>query len=70
MHYLKLEQQRDVFGTLLASLISFSYMTHRKLKKVLTCNVLDPELASEIVLDALFSRTEAKYGQHSLVAED
>lgn len=70
MHYPKLEDRRDILGTRLARLIRFPYMTCRKLKKVLTCNDFDRELASNVVLDALFFKAEAPYRQRSLVAEE
>ncbi|KAL3498948.1 hypothetical protein ACH5RR_041680 [Cinchona calisaya] len=70
MHYPKLEERRDILGTRLARLIRFPYMTCRKLKKVMTCNDFDPELASKVVLDALFFKAEAPYRQRSLVAEE
>ncbi|KAK4374446.1 hypothetical protein RND71_005123 [Anisodus tanguticus] len=41
-----------------------------KLKKFLTCNDFDPELASKVVLDALFFKAEAPYRQRSLAAEE
>ncbi|XP_071919490.1 BTB/POZ domain-containing protein POB1-like isoform X2 [Coffea arabica] len=70
IHYPKLEERRDILGARLARLIRFPYMTCRKLKKVLTCNDFDRELASNVVLDALFFKAEAPYRQRSLVAEE
>ncbi|KAK1284890.1 BTB/POZ domain-containing protein POB1 [Acorus calamus] len=70
LHYPKLEERREVLGTRLARLIRFPYMTSRKLRKVLSCNDFDHELASKLVLDALFFKSEIPHRQRSLVAED
>ncbi|KAK4761534.1 hypothetical protein SAY87_029418 [Trapa incisa] len=70
MHYPKLEERRSVLGSQLGRLVRFPFMTCRKLKKVLTCNDLDHELASKVVLDALFFKAEAPYRQRSLAAEE
>ncbi|KAI9071258.1 hypothetical protein K1719_046779 [Acacia pycnantha] len=60
-HYPKLEDRQEVLGAWLAHLIRFTYMTCRKLKKVLTCNDFDYEVASKLVLEALFYKAEAPY---------
>ncbi|KAI5655381.1 hypothetical protein M9H77_32568 [Catharanthus roseus] len=70
MHHPKIEERREILATRLARLIRFPYMTCRKLKKILTCNDFDPELASKLVLDALFFKAEAPYRQRSLVAAE
>ncbi|XWS38275.1 hypothetical protein CRYUN_Cryun19dG0117500 [Craigia yunnanensis] len=69
-HYPKLEERREVLATRLGRLIRFTYMTSRKLKKVLTCNDFDPELASKVVLEALFFKAETPYRQRALAAEE
>ncbi|EOY24916.1 POZ/BTB containin G-protein 1 isoform 4 [Theobroma cacao] len=69
-HYPKLEERRDVLATRLGRLIRFPYMTCRKLKKVLTCNDFDPELASKVVLEALFFKAETPYRQRAHAAEE
>ncbi|XVF10478.1 hypothetical protein REPUB_Repub07fG0186500 [Reevesia pubescens] len=69
-HYPKLEERREVLATRLARLIRFPYMTCRKLKKALTCNDFDPELASKIVLEALFFKAETPYRQRALSSEE
>uniref|UniRef100_A0A5B6ZJS9 BACK domain-containing protein n=2 Tax=Davidia involucrata TaxID=16924 RepID=A0A5B6ZJS9_DAVIN len=69
-HYLNLEERREVLGTRLGRLIRFPYMTCRKLKKVLTCNDFDPEVASKVVLEALFFKADAPYRQRSVAAEE
>ncbi|KAL6986355.1 Boi protein [Sarracenia purpurea var. burkii] len=69
-HYPKPEERREVLGTRLVRLIRFPFMTCRKLRKVLTCSDFDPELASKVVLDALFFKAEAPYRQRSLVAAE
>ncbi|CBI34431.3 unnamed protein product, partial [Vitis vinifera] len=63
IHYPKLEDRREILGSRLGRLIRFPYMTCRKLKKVLTCNDFDTELASKVVLEALFFKAEAPYRQ-------
>ncbi|KAL7189016.1 hypothetical protein ACSBR1_038811 [Camellia fascicularis] len=68
-HYPKLEERQEVLGTHIGRLIRFPYMTCQKLRKVLTCNDFDPELASKVVFEALFFKAEAPYWQHSLAAE-
>ncbi|XVF13029.1 hypothetical protein REPUB_Repub08aG0172200 [Reevesia pubescens] len=69
-HYPKLEERREVLATRLGRLIRFPYMTCRKLKKVLTCIDFDPELASKVVLEALFFKAETPYRQRALAAEE
>lgn len=68
--YPKLEERREILGTRLGRFIRFPYMTCRKLKKVLTCNDFDHDLASKAVLEALFFKAEAPHRQRSLAAED
>ncbi|XP_061349846.1 BTB/POZ domain-containing protein POB1-like isoform X2 [Gastrolobium bilobum] len=68
--YGKLEERREVLGTKLARLIRFPYMTCRKLKKVLTCNDFDHDVASKLVLEGLFFKAEAPHRQRSLAAEE
>lgn len=70
IHYPRLEDRREILGSRLGRLIRFPYMTCRKLKKVLTCNDFDSELASKVVLEALFFKAEAPYRQRSLAAEE
>ncbi|CAA2938517.1 BTB/POZ domain-containing protein POB1-like isoform X3 [Olea europaea var. sylvestris] len=69
-HYPKLEERREILSTQLLRFIRFPFMSCRKLKKVLGCNDFDPEIASKVVLDALFFKAEAPYRQRSLVAEE
>ncbi|KAF5180171.1 BTB/POZ domain-containing protein POB1 [Thalictrum thalictroides] len=69
-HYPKLEDRREILGSRLVRLIRFPYMTCRKLKKVLTCIDFDQELASKVVLEALFFKAEAPHRQRVLAAEE
>ncbi|XP_030530326.1 BTB/POZ domain-containing protein POB1-like [Rhodamnia argentea] len=69
-HCPKLEERRGVLASKLGRLIRFPYMTCRKLRKVLSCNDFDPDLASKVVLEALFFKAEAPYRQRSLAAEE
>ncbi|CAN6443870.1 unnamed protein product [Victoria cruziana] len=68
--YPKIEERREVLGSRLGRLIRFPNMTSRKLKKVLTCNDLDPDLASKVVLDALFFKAETPHRQRLLASEE
>lgn len=68
--YPKLEERREILGSRLGRFIRFPYMTCRKLKKVLTCNDFDHDLASKVVLEALFFKAEAPHRQRTLAAED
>ncbi|KAH1108611.1 hypothetical protein J1N35_012379 [Gossypium stocksii] len=68
--YPKLEDRREVLGSHLAQYIRFPYMTCRKLKKVLTCNDFDQDIASKLVLEALFYKADTPYRQRSLAAEE
>lgn len=70
IHYPKPEERREILSTRLLRFVRFPCMTCRKLKKVLTCSDIDSELASKVVLDALFFKAEAPYRQRSLVAEE
>ncbi|KAF8412162.1 hypothetical protein HHK36_000120 [Tetracentron sinense] len=68
--YPKLEDRREILGSRLGRLIRFPYMTCRKLKKVLTCNDFDHDLASKVVLEALFFKAEAPHRQRILAVEE
>ncbi|KAE9595763.1 putative chromatin remodeling & transcription regulator BTB-POZ family [Lupinus albus] len=68
--YSTLEERREVLGARLARLIRFPYMTCRKLKKVLTCTDFEHDVASKLVLEALFFKAEAPHRQRSLAAEE
>ncbi|KAH6805135.1 POZ/BTB G-protein 1 [Perilla frutescens var. frutescens] len=70
IHYQKLDERREILSKRLLRFVRFPCMTCRKLKKVLTCGDIDPELSSKVVLDALFFKAEAPYRQRSLLAED
>ncbi|CAK7335658.1 unnamed protein product [Dovyalis caffra] len=69
-HYPKLEERKEVLAKRLVRLIRFPYMTCRKLKKVLTCNDFHPELASKVVLEALFFKAETPHRQRALAADE
>ncbi|KAL8103144.1 BTB/POZ domain-containing protein At2g46260-like [Apium graveolens] len=66
VHYPQLEERREVLETRLRHLIRFPYMTSLKLKEVTTSTYLSPEVASEIVLEALFFKNETQCGRHQL----
>ena len=68
--YPKLEERHEILGTRLGRFIQFSYVTCRKLKKVIICNDFDHDLTSKAVLEAPFFKAEAPHRQRSLAAED
>ncbi|KAF3496984.1 hypothetical protein DY000_02056829 [Brassica cretica] len=68
--YPSLEERREILGSRLARSIRFPFMTCRKLKKVLTCSDFEHELASKLVLEALFFKAETPHKQRSLAAEE
>ncbi|GFP92605.1 BTB/POZ domain-containing protein pob1 [Phtheirospermum japonicum] len=70
VHYPKLDERREILSTRLLRFVRFPCMTCRKLKKVLTCSDIEPEVASKVVLDALFFKAEAPYRQRTLAAEE
>lgn len=69
-YYPELEERQEILGSRLSHLIRFPYMSCRKLKKVLTCIDFDHDLASKIVLEALFFKAEAPHRQKILAAEE
>ncbi|CAN0910394.1 BTB/POZ domain-containing protein POB1 [Linum grandiflorum] len=69
-HYPRLEERREVLATRFVRLIRFPFMSSRKLKKVLICNDFDHDIASKVVLDALFFKNETPHRQRALAAEE
>lgn len=67
-HYPVLKERRGVLERHLRHLIRFSYMTSRKLCEVIRSNDFSPEVASEIVLEALVFKTETPYMQRQLAS--
>ncbi|KAK1369933.1 BTB/POZ domain-containing protein POB1-like [Heracleum sosnowskyi] len=68
VHYPEVEERREVLETRLRQLIRFPYMTRSKLKEITSSTNFGPEVASEIVLEALFFKTETPYIQHQLAS--
>ncbi|XP_042965599.1 BTB/POZ domain-containing protein POB1-like isoform X1 [Carya illinoinensis] len=68
--YPKLEERREILGMRLARFIRFPFMSCRKLRKVLTCNDFDNDVASKLVMEALFFKAEVPHRQRILVAEE
>ncbi|KAL0393633.1 UNVERIFIED_CONTAM: BTB/POZ domain-containing protein POB1 [Sesamum latifolium] len=68
-HYPELEERREIVKTRLLRLIRFPLMISGNLKEVLTCNDIDPQLASRIVLESLFFKAKASHRQRYLTAE-
>ncbi|GAA0145951.1 hypothetical protein LIER_06018 [Lithospermum erythrorhizon] len=69
-HYPKLEERQEILGSRLARYIRFPLMSCRKLRKVLTCNDFNNELASKVVLEALFFKSEVPHRQRIQAADD
>ncbi|XP_022147170.1 BTB/POZ domain-containing protein POB1-like [Momordica charantia] len=69
LHYPLLEERQEVLGTRLARFIRFPYMSCRKLKKVLTCTDFDHEVASTLVIEALFFKADLPHRQRTMIAE-
>lgn len=69
-HYPRVEDRRDILTNRLGRLIRFPFMTCRKLKKVLLCSDFDHDVASKVVLEALFFKAEAPHRQRSLASEE
>lgn len=69
-HYHKIEDRREVLGSRLVWLIRFPMMSSRKLRKVLTCFDFEHELASRLVLEALFFKAEPAHRQRQLALEE
>lgn len=69
-HYPRLEERKEILAQRLGPLIRFPNMTSRKLRKVLTCNDLDHDFASKVVLEALFFKAEAPHRQKILASEE
>ncbi|CAL9176686.1 unnamed protein product [Musa hybrid cultivar] len=68
--YPVLEERREILSSRLIRHIRFAHMTCRKLRKVLTCNDLDHELASKLVTEALFFKAEALHRQRAFSADE
>ncbi|URE45854.1 BACK [Musa troglodytarum] len=67
--YPLLEERREILSSPNPP-YPFAHMTCRKLRKVLTCNDLDHEIASKLVTDALFFKAEAPHRQRALSADE
>ncbi|VFQ68684.1 unnamed protein product [Cuscuta campestris] len=70
IHYPKLEERREILGSRLSRHIRFPLMSCRKLRKILTCNDFDPDLASKVVIEALLFKSEPPYRQRSLAVDE
>ncbi|KAL9252658.1 BTB/POZ domain-containing protein [Drosera capensis] len=68
--YPKLEERREILSTRLIRFIRFPYMTCRKLKKVLSCPEFDNDVATKVVLEAVFFKAEAPHRQRAIAAEE
>ncbi|KAG7619221.1 SKP1/BTB/POZ domain superfamily [Arabidopsis suecica] len=69
-HYSVLEARQEVLGSHLARYIRFPHMTTDRLKKILTSNDFRPSVASKLVVEALFFKTESLAHQHVLLAHE
>ncbi|KAF5744405.1 POZ/BTB containing G-protein 1 isoform 1 [Tripterygium wilfordii] len=68
--YPSLDDRREILGSRLARFIRFPFMTCRKLKKVLTCSDFEHDVATKLVIEALFFKAEAPHRQRLLTAEE
>lgn len=68
--YPKQEERREILGSRLLPLVRFSHMTCRKLRKVLTCNDVDHELASKAVIEALLFKADTPHRQRALAQDE
>ncbi|KAF5731770.1 putative atpob1 [Tripterygium wilfordii] len=68
--YPNLDDRREILGSRLARFIRFSFMTCRKLKKVLTCSDFEHDVATNLVIEALFFKAEAPHRQRLLTADE
>ncbi|KAL8543509.1 hypothetical protein ACS0TY_004163 [Phlomoides rotata] len=70
-HYSDLEERRGILKTHLLHLVRFPLMTTKKLiEEVQTCNDIDPEVASKIVIHALGFKAETPYRKRCIGAEE
>ncbi|GAA0174275.1 hypothetical protein LIER_27702 [Lithospermum erythrorhizon] len=69
-HYPTLEERQEILGSRLAPLIRFPLMSCRKLRNVLTCNDFNTEVASKVVLEALFFKSESLHHQRNQAPGD
>ncbi|KAL8556663.1 hypothetical protein ACS0TY_004201 [Phlomoides rotata] len=71
-HYPNMEERREILKTHLLHLVRFPFLTTTQLTKdVLTCNDIDPEHASKIVICALSYKAETdSYRKQCLAAEE
>ncbi|GAB2291060.1 Boi protein [Dionaea muscipula] len=70
VQYPKLEERSEILSTRLIRFIRFPYMTCRKLKKVLSCPDFDHEVATKVVLEAVFFKAEVPHRQRTIAAEE
>ncbi|WOK91394.1 hypothetical protein Cni_G00085 [Canna indica] len=68
-HYPDSEERREILGSHLSNLIRLPHMSCRKLRKMITQNDLDQEIASKAVLDALFFKAETPHRQRALALD-
>ncbi|PHU16400.1 BTB/POZ domain-containing protein POB1 [Capsicum chinense] len=69
-HYPLIDECREILSSRLGRCIRFSFMSCRKLRKILTCNDFEHEFASKLVVEALFYKAEVPHRQQTQAAEE
>ncbi|KAF3679469.1 BTB/POZ domain-containing protein POB1 [Capsicum annuum] len=69
-HYPLIDECREILSSRLGHCIHFSFMSCRKLQKVLTCNDFEHEFASKLVVEALFYKVKVPHRQQTQATEE
>ncbi|KAG7553378.1 BTB/POZ domain [Arabidopsis thaliana x Arabidopsis arenosa] len=69
-NYSVLEERQEILGSHLARYIRFPHMTIGRLKHILSSNDFTPSMASKLVIEALFFKTESLAHQRLLLAHE
>lgn len=66
-HYPNGEERKRVLNSLLTQdIVRFPHLSCRKLKKALTCDEFDQKMATNLIIEALFFKSEPSHKQHML----
>ncbi|KAL8229788.1 hypothetical protein R6Q57_014688 [Mikania cordata] len=68
--YPNIEDRRQILRARLSKYIRFSYMTCRKLRRVMTCPDFDQDLAQKVVIEALFFKADAPHKQRTYIGDE
>ncbi|KAF3648658.1 BTB/POZ domain-containing protein POB1 [Capsicum annuum] len=69
-HYPLIDECREILSSRLGCCIHFSFMSCRKLRKVLICNDFEHEFPSKLVVEALFYKAEVPHRQQTQASEE